>query len=311
MLPPFPRKKEGDRLGAGHLNSLSAAAEQYLASAVGGFQLGTNKGTSGLPPWSQASFEITALGCDDETDPDVYTIKPYYFDPDTETWTLDDDHLGFCLDDRLVQTGYEVGDVVQAYFNSQRGAFVPLSSPPLTLRHGIVISREGCGYYVVELAEWSGNEDTSGVGVGTGTGTGSDDCNVCYAVTGEGTDTCGIELTYPPAQVTGLGIYVRAYHRASVLVPLRVGSACLLANLNDEDQAGTGTGTGTGTNAGTAVWQIVDGLQEHTVQYIEEWDCCAASDGVERLITRTPVIFAALVCDPISCDSCPTTGTGS
>jgi hypothetical protein len=69
----------------------------------------------------------------------------------------------------------------------------------------------------------------------------------------------------------------------------------------DDPSSSTGSA---GTN--TDVWHIVDGLQEHIVQYIEDWDCCNG-DGesqIETLISRTPVIFAGTVCTPITCGTC-------
>jgi len=171
-----------------------------------------------------------------------------------------------------------------------------------TLRHGIVRSNDGCGYYTVELGTWSGNLNTSGVGIGSDSSGVDRNCDVCYDVVGAGTSSCGIALSYPTCPVTGIGEFVRAYHRASVLVPLVSGSACMLTGQGGADASSTSDSSGTTED----VWHIVDGLQEHTVQYIEEWGCCngEGESGEETLLTRQPIIFPAKVCDVIQCGSC-------
>jgi len=177
-----------------------------------------------------------------------------------------------------------------------------------TLRHGIVVSNDGCGYYTVELGTWSGNLNTSGVGIGSDSSGIDRNCDVCYDVTDEGTSDCAIVLSYPTCPVTGDGEYVRAYHRASALVPLVTGSAVMLTGQGGDDPSSTTDSSG----ATEDVWHIVDGLQEHTVQYIEEWSCCDAEgeSGEETLLTRTPIIFAAKVCSPITCGTCEVPSSG-
>ena len=107
----------------------------------------------------------------------------------------------------------------------------------LGLKHGIVTADLGCGRYTIEKAEWSGDDATDGIGLGSGSGVG--DCDVCYDITGEGTSACAITLTVPPLQVTGIGVYVRAHDYSSTLIPLVVGTGCLIANLGDHDLDGT------------------------------------------------------------------------
>lgn len=172
-----------------------------------------------------------------------------------------------------------------------------------SLRHGIITEDLGCGYYTVELGVWNGDLETAGSGIGSETSGEDRNCDVCYDVVNAGTSDCAITLSYPPVQVTGIGQFVTAYHRASVLVPLVVGSACMLTGTGSDASTSDGTYISSGTGVDN-VWQIVDGLQTHTVQYNEEWSCCEP-DGPETLISKTPVIFAAKVCDPISCGECP------
>lgn len=175
-----------------------------------------------------------------------------------------------------------------------------------TLRHGIVRSVDGCGYYTIELGTWTGNRNTSGVGIGSDSDSSSSgidrNCDICYDVVNEGTEDCAITLSYPACPVTGIGEFVTAYHRASVLVPLVVGSAVILTGQGGDDPSSSTGSSGADEN----VWQILDGLQTHTVQYIHEESCCTGEDETQvyTVLTKTPVIFAARVCQPIQCGTC-------
>lgn len=215
--------------------------------------------------------------------------------------------LRITITNRSVLSGASAGDFILVRWHLREWMPIWMSSSA-AFRHGIVSADLGCGYYTVELALWTGNLDTAGSGIGSsGTSSGIDhNCDICTDTTSSGTDGCGgISLSYPPLQVTGTGTTVTAYHRASALVPLKVGTACYLT--------GNGTDDPSSTSAGSppSIWQIVDGLQEHTVQYIEEWDCCdgVGESNVETLISKTPIIFAAKVCTPIACGSCATTSS--
>lgn len=211
------------------------------------------------------------------------------------------------LTNRSPTSSASAGDIVLVRFILREWAPIWQSSSG-PLRHGIVRSSDGCGYYTIELGTWSGNLNTSGVGIGSDSSGIDRNCDICYDIVNEGTEACGITLSYPTCPVTGIGEYVRAYHRASVLVPLVVGSACLLTGQGGDDPSSSTDSSG----AVEDVWHIVDGLQTHTVQYIEEWDCCTG-DGetqVETLLSRTPIIFPAKVCAPIACGSCTTDSSG-
>ena len=172
-------------------------------------------------------------------------------------------------------------------------------------QHGIVTANLGCGYYTIEKATWSGSQDTAGSGLGSGSG--ADDCDICFDVTGEGTSACAITLTIPPLQVTGTGVFVTAYDSASGLIPLIVGTSCLITNLGDTNDTASGSG------ADEKIWQVVRGMQNHVVEYKEEWDCCdgAGESGIETLISKTPIILIGKECDAISCGTCDTaSGSG-
>ena len=169
--------------------------------------------------------------------------------------------------------------------------------PGIGIKHGIVTEHLGCGYYTVEKATWAGEVTQAGYGgIGVDYWTGSDsNCDVCYDITGEGTDQCGITLSYPPLQVTGSGEFVTAYDEASALIPLVVGTSCKMLYMGDTD-----------ITTAEAIWQIIRGVMTHVVEYKETWDCCLTSTPpTETLISRTPVILIGRECAAISCGTCP------
>lgn len=190
------------------------------------------------------------------------------------------------------------------------------------LRHGIVTEHLGCGYYLVELSDWVGNMSQSGIGIGSGwSGSGSTvgsgvvdmDCNVCADIVGEGTASCELILSYPQSQLAGTGAYVTAHHHASLLIPLVIPSDCILVNLGDVDGGNTSAGNTSGSGSGDTperIWHILDGLQEHIVEYREEWDCCEP-DGPFTLIRKHPKVLIGMSCPPIECGACPGSGSAS
>lgn len=124
----FPIKKEGDNLGAEHVNWLTGGVEKLMYPPSGGYQVGG----SGLPPFSLQSFEVVEVGCDGNSS--LYRIVPRYWDNGTSAWVTDDStgDKGYCLDPADTGQTYEVEDKVQAYYDAQRGAYVPLSSASST-----------------------------------------------------------------------------------------------------------------------------------------------------------------------------------
>lgn len=218
---------------------------------------------------------------------------------------VEGEHLYYTLTNRSPFISGEVGDVVLVRWVVKE--WVPIWAAGSTLRYGIVSASHGCGHYTVELGVWSGDIDTAGVGIGSDTSSGLPDinCDVCWDKTGEGTSECAITISYPPCPVTGTGEFVEAHHNASALVPLKVGTACVLTG-GSSNSASSSSSTTASSSASTAPWKIVDGLQEHIVEYKEVWDCCdgPGESGEETLISRTPVIFAGKECDPLDCGTC-------
>lgn len=161
--------------------------------------------------------------------------------------------------------------------------------------HGIVSESHSKGYYTVELAEWAGVTPDCEI----------TECSPCGQATGSQStsadDSCAdIVLPDFDQQLVGTGVFVLAYHRASVLVPLQVGSDCLMMDLGDSNSTGSVSGSSGGGDE--PVYQIIDGFQAHTVQYVDTYGCCGTGEDV--LISRKAIIFAALECDVAICDPC-------
>lgn len=325
----LPDKKEHDRLGAGHVNTLNRAARMVLAKNIGNFGFRGPEGSfSGLPPFVQQQCEIVAKGyntADDSgssstapSNADLYTIRFYYWDADTISWKVDDRGEGFLLDDKLQKAKYEVGDKLTAYWDSQRNAFCPIKGGKdgkINLIHGIVHSCIGYGYYEIEIAEWSGRtpEEVSGSSP-------SNNCSICEEISDETSGSasvadCSEDQVLPEfeasqgegtservkRQSTGTGVIVLAFDSASRFIPLVLHSDCLMADLGDENPT-VGTGDDSLSSGNTEpVYQIVRGHQEHIIQYKERWDCC---DGQEKLIGRTAVILIGVECEEEICNDC-------
>lgn len=215
------------------------------------------------------------------------------------------------ITNRSTSSSARSGDFILVKWNLKEWMPVWMSSTSV-FRHGIVSENLGCGYYTVQMAVWVGSLDNVSAYTGSAVSSGDDtNCDVCYDVSGRGTDSCGITLHYPPLQVAGTGEVVTAYHRASSMVPLKIGTACYMAGNGSEDN--TPSSSSSGSSSPPTIWQIVDGLQEHVVQYIEEWDCCdgAGESGIETLLYRTPIVFAARVCETIQCGTCSVPSSSS
>lgn len=164
--------------------------------------------------------------------------------------------------------------------------------------HGIVSESHGKGYYTVEFAEWAGITPDCEI----------DTCDPCKQMTGSTSmstdDNCG-EMTLPDfdRQLVGTGVFVLAYHRASVLVPLDVGSDCLMMDLGDSNSTLSASETSSASSGGDEpVYQIVDGYQKHLVKYEDTYGCC--NTGEDILISRKAIIFAGIECDVAICNPC-------
>lgn len=182
------------------------------------------------------------------------------------------------------------------------------------IMHGIVHASLGCGYYEVEIATWNG---VSPSGSGSGSNSGTDGCDICEAIgaTTSGSASisdCEEEAELPvfeeseasdhivERQTTGTGVIVLAFHAGSRFVPLAQWSDCLMVDLGDENDTVSDSDSDSSV-ATEPVYQILSGHQEHVIQYKEEWGCC---NGTWKIISRTPIIFAAKVCAEETCADC-------
>lgn len=182
------------------------------------------------------------------------------------------------------------------------------------IMHGIIHSSLGCGYYEVEIATWNG---VSPSGSGSGSNSGTDGCDICEAIgaTTSGSASisdCEEEAELPvfeeseasdhivERQTTGTGVIVLAFHAGSRFVPLAQWSDCLMVDLGDENDTVSDSDSDSSVTT-EPVYQILSGHQEHVIQYKEEWGCC---NGTWKIISRTPIIFAAKVCAEETCADC-------
>lgn len=174
------------------------------------------------------------------------------------------------------------------------------------ITHGIVHVVRGNGWYTIEKAVWTGDDDDAcydadGVPL---PGASMSECDPCEDVSGEGTESCGLSIDLPTSKLTGLGVYVQARDCQSQTIPLVVGTDCLIANLGDVLGGTYGqSGGGSSYDDTTPIWQVLRGYQQTRVAYEDEYKCC--DDGSKVLHIRTPWIITAYKCAPIICDDCP------
>ncbi len=184
-----------------------------------------------------------------------------------------------------------------------RGRWQQQRGASSTIIPGIVRASLGCGYYEIELGEFTGTPDDIGSGSSeSGSGSGIP-CDPCVNVVGAGTEGCSMEITAPTSNVVGSGKFVTAYDMFSDKILLVVGTDCLVT------KPGKSVAAGSGSRASEEIWQVVNGYREHIVQYKERWDCCLP-DGPPTLLGKTPIIMLGHECEEILCGECPG-GSGS
>lgn len=202
--------------------------------------------------------------------------------PVDDSWSMSEEGTGFLV---LHQPVDGIGAVVQVGGGGTSGVI-----------HGIVNQDKTRGYYLIEIAEWSGTTPVE-----------DEVPDICLDATGStsgsGDDNCtDIVLPEFESQLVGTGVYVLAYDPASVLVPLEIGSDCKLTNMGDENALGSASDSSGVTEP---VFQILRGYQTHVTAYDKEYECCELT-GEWRLISKKAYIFAAKTCDPAMCEPCPT-----
>lgn len=172
------------------------------------------------------------------------------------------------------------------------------------LIHGIVIASLTRGYYTIRLSDWSAEALPD-------TGTEDSLCEILAEqvdIVDETYSDCDVTQALPEFEETEDGstphivrrqttaqdpvVDVKAFHRASIFVPLELWSEVLIADLGD-------------MIGETKIYQIADGFQQHLIAYDKQYECCELT-GEWKLVSRKPYIFAAVSCGEDACEPCPT-----
>ncbi len=132
-MEKYPVKREGEILGATHVNDLSEAAEavDFFLPRSGSNLSGRKGQVSARRRWLQDYFEVIIDNGDGElqTNDDGlvvprYEIRPRYFDPVGKAWSTDNNTGTDFLDASEFGDEIAAGDIVCAYWNTQRGTYV-------------------------------------------------------------------------------------------------------------------------------------------------------------------------------------------
>jgi len=137
MHPDLPKKSSGDALSANHVNKLSEAAESALRFVPGGGLHGAPEQVVAPAPFVQRVMEVVSGTCDWEGDPafadqysndQIYQIRPKFYESTLGRWVINEEEGPYCLDASAVNQIYAVGSTLVAYYDPQRGAFIPVVS---------------------------------------------------------------------------------------------------------------------------------------------------------------------------------------
>jgi len=117
-------KEPGDSLGAAHVNKLNQAARVVMHKFPGAFSSGNESGQASPIPFTQMWVEVTRDVAHPDT-PFVYKGRRRYYSQTDQVWRTDDDANQYDID--VAQIGIELffEDVIQCYWDPQRGAFIP------------------------------------------------------------------------------------------------------------------------------------------------------------------------------------------
>jgi len=131
MREKFPYKRPGQVLSARHVNRLSKVAERF-AEFRGGSHLDVSHNEDGVsinapPPWKQRLLKITQMPQGSEG---FYRAQEGYYDYQEQTWKVRTDTT-WKVDSVIMGNQLQVGDVVVAYWDRQRGAWIPIPTTPI------------------------------------------------------------------------------------------------------------------------------------------------------------------------------------
>lgn len=159
----FPEVKAGDKLGATHVNALSQAVRNVTGMG-GGSNVSSHGGQGATPPpFLQRVFRVFSVkyepsDADDESSesshssssvssasPSItiptenrryYEIEPMYYDFSTSSWKVNEDEYLFDLDSSAFPGAFEVGDIIVAWWDPQRSAFISVPVVTSTTSEG-------------------------------------------------------------------------------------------------------------------------------------------------------------------------------
>ncbi|MCK9570118.1 hypothetical protein M0R72_14335 [Candidatus Pacearchaeota archaeon] len=124
----FPEKKPGDYLEASHINDLNGVGKQ-LAGIRSGGNLSIHKGdflsVGGLNRWHQYDVEVSKAQPDTEAIDKLWMIKLRFWSTAEAKWKSGTDE--YKLDASDTDGSLSVGSKLIAFWNIQRGMFVPIS----------------------------------------------------------------------------------------------------------------------------------------------------------------------------------------
>ena len=128
----FPKVQPGDRLSAERVNELSGIARDQSTKWQGSFVQGRENATSNLPPHAQRIVIITEVT--DQTQL-LFECRLRFYNSTATAWETDDTQGPFVLDegsfgnegaDRETGSLLQVGDLVTAWWDDQREAWIPV-----------------------------------------------------------------------------------------------------------------------------------------------------------------------------------------
>ena len=130
----FPEKLPGDDLEASHVNDLSAVARKFLGLEVSGgltLRRGAVVNLSGRHSWWQYQFIVTGYQDDGGQALGLCVGSTRWWDEIEQQWKTEDNVENLDASDTTLRPS--IGDKVVAYWDKQRGQFVPISGGSFTL----------------------------------------------------------------------------------------------------------------------------------------------------------------------------------
>jgi hypothetical protein len=156
MRERFPHKRRGDPLSHGHVNDLSDVARRVSRPARGSFRTGRHGKTfmsqSALAPWDQ---QLVVVQSDEGGG--LYRVRIRWYNSDTPAWETDTS-IEYDLDANDLDLDLRVGDKLVAYWDEQRGMFVPTGgSGGGTLAGVLDTDLAPGGTATMSVWEWNGS----------------------------------------------------------------------------------------------------------------------------------------------------------